>query len=67
MGLENENYVWEPVKHIDNVRIQILQEEIEYYKTLIEPQDCGFIHTTINFLEQRIENLAGKKKEFPFK
>lgn len=66
MGMESENYVWEPIKHIDNVRIQILQEEIEYYRTLIQPHDCGHIYTTISFLEQRIKNLAGGKREFPF-
>lgn len=51
---------------LDNVRIQILTEEIEYYNTLIEDHDCGHIHTTIDFLESRIKNLAGKK-EWPFK
>jgi len=65
MGLEHENYLWEPIRHIDNVRIQILEEEIEYYNTLIEDQDCGHIHTTISFLRQRIENIAGKR-EWPF-
>jgi len=66
MGIENENYIWEPIKHIDNVRIQILEEEVEYYRTLIQPHDCGHIHTTISFLEKRIKNLAGGEGEFPF-
>ena len=50
---------------IKNVRIQILEEEIRYYRTLIEEHDCGHIYTTINFLQQRVEHLAGKK-EWPF-
>tara|TARA_B110000495_G_C22942716_1_gene551662 strand:- start:749 stop:1015 length:267 start_codon:yes stop_codon:yes gene_type:complete len=65
MGLEHEDYLWEPIRHIDNVRIQFLEEEIEYYNTLIEDHNCGHIHTTIDFLRQRIKNLAGKK-EWPF-
>jgi hypothetical protein len=67
------------MKNSENVRIQMLQEEIYYYQTLLEPHDCGHsyleyarhhhkqrsIHTTISFLKQRIENLNGKK-EWPF-
>ena len=61
--------------HVDNVRpnyvlIQVLEEEIRYYKTLLEPHystEKEFdIRTTINFLQQRVEHLAGKKKEWPF-
>jgi hypothetical protein len=53
------------MKNSENVRIQMLQEEIYYYESLLEPHDCGHIHTTISFLKQRIENLNGKK-EWPF-
>ena len=49
------------------LRIEILQEEIKYFETLIEPHDCGFIHTTISFLKDRIENLKGNKDGWPFK
>lgn len=50
----------------DFVRIDILEEEIAYYKTLIEPHDTGHIHTTISFLENRLKHLKGEKKEWPF-
>jgi hypothetical protein len=50
----------------NNARVQILQEEVDYYRTLIEPHDCGHIYTTINFLNDRIQNLLGGKKEWPF-
>jgi len=59
---------------MDDVRIQILQEEIWHYETLIEPHDCGHkictracvdIIITISFLKSRIDNLMGKK-EWPF-
>lgn len=61
MGLETEN-----MQLTDNARVQILQEEVNYYRTLIEPHDCGHIYTTINFLNDRIQNLLGGKKEWPF-
>tara|TARA_B100000378_G_scaffold272825_1_gene264861 strand:+ start:140 stop:274 length:135 start_codon:yes stop_codon:yes gene_type:complete len=43
----------------------VLEEEIEYYKTLIQPEDTGHIHTTISFLKDRLRNLKGEK-EWPF-
>ena len=39
----------------DLVRISVLEEEIEYYKSLLQPHDTGHIHTTIGFLRRRIE------------
>ena len=36
------------------VKLIVLQEEVEYYKTLLMPHDTGHIHTTISFLEDRI-------------
>ena len=50
----------------DIVRISVLEEEVEYYKTLLEPQDTGHIHTTISFIKDRIRHLKGRKKEWPF-
>ena len=64
MGIESY-YNELNMKNSENVRIQMLQEEIYYYETLLESHDCGHIHTTISFLKQRIENLNGKK-EWPF-
>jgi len=45
----------------DIVRIDVLQEEIEYYKTLLRETDTGHIHTTIGFLRRRIEQLKGEE------
>ncbi len=39
------------------VRLMVLTEEVEYYKTMLMPHDTGHIHTTINFLEERIKDL----------
>ena len=50
----------------DIVRIDVLEEEIEYYKTLLQPHDTGHIHTAISFIQDRIRNLKGAKKEWPF-
>ena len=44
----------------DIVRISVIEEEIEYYKTLIRETDTGHIHTTIGFLNRRIEELKGE-------
>ena len=50
----------------DLVRINGLEEEIEYYKSLLQPHDTGHIHTTISFLSQRLSNLKGELTEWPF-
>jgi|SaaInlStandDraft_1057018.scaffolds.fasta_scaffold371329_2 hypothetical protein len=50
----------------DIVRINVLEEEIEYYKSLLQPHDTGHIHTAISFVENRIRILKGGKKEWPF-
>ena len=50
----------------DIVRIDVLEQEVEYYKTLLQPHDTGHIHTTISFIQSRINILKGAKKEWPF-
>jgi hypothetical protein len=47
----------------DIVRIDVLEEEIEYYKTLLQPHDTGHIRTTIAFLEMRVRTLKGYKSD----
>ena len=44
----------------DIVRISVLEEEREYYQSLLQPTDTGHIHTTIGFLTRRIEELKGE-------
>jgi hypothetical protein len=43
----------------DIVRISVLEQEVEYYKTLLQPHDTGHIHTTISFIKDRIRQLKG--------
>ena len=44
----------------DLIRVIILKQEIELYKTMIQPHDTGHIHTTISFLLERVNHLEGK-------
>jgi|TARA_B100000902_G_scaffold103856_1_gene106106 hypothetical protein len=39
------------------VKLIVLEEEVEHYKTLLMPHDTGHIHTTINFLQSRIQEI----------
>ena len=41
----------------DIVRIDVIEEEIEYYKTLLREHDTGHIHTTISTLEDRVKEI----------
>ena len=50
----------------DLVRINVLEDEIEYYKSLLQPHDTGHIQTTISVLSQRLSNLKGEVTEWPF-
>ncbi len=34
-----------------------LIDEIDIIKSRIEPQDCGHMHTTVNMLESRVQEL----------
>ena len=42
---------------MDVIRIAVLEEAIEVFKSRIEPHDTGFLHTTIGTLKHRIEEL----------
>ena len=59
MRLRGQQYDMEHIIH--------LIREIDYLRTQIQPHDTGHIHTTINTLESRVEELMRKKEEMPFK
>mgnify|MGYP001333322172 CR=1 FL=1 len=42
---------------MDVIKIAVLKDEIEVFKSRIKPTDTGFLHTTIGTLEHRIEEL----------
>ena len=43
---------------MDEIRIAVLQDEIEVYKSRIEPHDTGYLHDAIAQLNRRIEELT---------
>ena len=40
--------------------IRILNEEIEYAKSCLQPQDTGHIHTAISWMKDRVSELKKK-------
>jgi len=45
----------------NHIRIAVLKDEIEVFKSRIEPHDTGHLYTTIGTLEHRIEELEDKE------
>ena len=46
---------------MDVIKIAVLKDEIELFKSRIEPHDTGHLYTTIGTLEHRIEELKKSK------
>ena len=44
-------------------RLVILMEEIAYAKSQLQPQDTGHIHTAINWMESRIDQIKEQLKK----
>ena len=42
----------------DEIRLAVLQDEIEIHKSRLEPHDTGHLHTAIAVIERRIEELT---------
>ena len=40
--------------------LMVLQEEVAYQKSQLQPHDTGHIHTTIGVLEQRFTEIEEK-------
>jgi len=50
--------------HIDEVtRLKVLMEEIQVLKSRIQQHDTGNIHTAINVLEVRIDEIENNIRE----
>jgi hypothetical protein len=45
----------------DEVRLAVLNDEIEIHKSRLEPHDTGHLHTAISVIQNRIEELQNKK------
>jgi len=42
----------------DEIRLAVLQDEIEIHKSRLEPHDTGHLHTAIFVIQNRIEELT---------
>ena len=42
----------------DEIRLAVLQDEIEIYKSRLEPHDTGHLHTAISVIKRRIEEIT---------
>mgnify|MGYP001173688769 CR=1 FL=1 len=57
VNLEN---IWSMIGAVtrDEVRLAVLQDEIEIHKSRLEPNDTGHLHTAISVIQNRIEELT---------
>ena len=42
----------------DEIRLAVLQDEIEIHKSRLQPHDTGHLHTAISVIKHRIEELT---------
>ena len=42
----------------DEIRLAVLQDEIEIYKSRLQPHDTGHLHTAISVIKRRIEEIT---------
>ena len=42
----------------DEIRLAVLQDEIEIHKSRLEPHDTGHLHTAISVIQHRIEEMT---------
>ena len=46
------------------IKVKVLEDEIEYFKTQIQEHDTGHIYTTIDTLKDRVRELKGLPEEY---
>ena len=42
----------------DEIRLAVLQDEIEIHKSRLQPHDTGHLHTAISVIQNRITELS---------
>ena len=59
-NVENLSDIWGTIGSVtkSDVRIAVLKDEIELYKSRIEPTGTGYLYDAINQLKRRIEELS---------
>ena len=57
INLEN---IWGRIGAVtrDEVRLAVLQDEIEVHKSRLQPTGTGHLHTAISVIERRIEEIT---------
>ena len=57
INLEN---IWTTIGAVtrDEVRLAVLQDEIEIHKSRLEPSGMGHLHTAITVIKRRIEEIT---------
>ena len=57
--MQNLDDMWTRIASVTkaDVRIAVLKDEIELYRSRIEPHDTGHLYTTISTLEHRLEEI----------
>ena len=49
----------------DEIRLAVLQDEIEIHKSRLEPHDTGHLHTAISVIQHRITELTWQMFDNP--
>ena len=49
----------------DEIRLAVLEDEIEIHKSRLEPHDTGHLHTAISVIKHRIEELTWQMFDKP--
>ena len=47
----------------DMIRVDVLEDEIKYAKSQLQPEDTGHIHTAISWLKHRVHQMKGIKDD----
>tara|TARA_E500000331_G_C17245845_1_gene709067 strand:- start:1981 stop:2178 length:198 start_codon:yes stop_codon:yes gene_type:complete len=47
----------------DMIRVDVLEDEIKYAKSQLQPEDTGHIHTAISWLKHRVNQMKGIKDD----
>ena len=57
INLEN---IWGTIGAVtrDEVRLAVLQDEIEIHKSRLQPHDTGHLHDAISVIKRRIEEIT---------
>tara|TARA_B100000287_G_C20548950_1_gene747674 strand:- start:618 stop:806 length:189 start_codon:yes stop_codon:yes gene_type:complete len=60
--MENLDEMWTRIGSVtkDEVIAAVLKDEVEVFKSRIEPHDTGHLYTTISTLEHRVKELESR-------